>query len=381
MKQSIILSCIIIFIIVGALIGYSVYTENIQMHKNYTQAKDAFRNGRLKEAAKLLEGNPPRDIFKDFYLLKLNVELNQHELSQAERTGLTILDKYPQDAYINYLMSLIYYNLGDNENTEKYLKAAVQFSPENIDYKYALATYYSNIYRHDEALKLYKELLNTFPDYQMIWLSVVAIYENKNDINSAINYCLKAMEKFNKSPYFAYKLADLYAKLGNKDLAARYFAKTVELDVNGVTVAKTRYFEITGKPYHAAAQFKTEKIPYVAKNGLININASFNGVNGRFIIDTGASDSAIYVNFLKKNNLKLTTNLFGIAQSANGQTSVLPIVNGTFKLGNSEFKNVKTFVMPNENMPFDGIIGNNLIQNTDYFVDRQNNTIIIKSAQ
>ena len=85
-KQSIIISCILVLGVIGAFVGYSMYQENIQMHKNYIAAQDAFRNANLQEAEKLLEGNPPRDIAKDFYILKYNVQMNSNELYQAEQT-------------------------------------------------------------------------------------------------------------------------------------------------------------------------------------------------------------------------------------------------------------------------------------------------------
>ena len=67
-KQSIIVSCILIFGIIGILSGYSIYQNNVKMHKNYIAAQDAFNNSNLEQAEKLLEGKPPRDIAKDFYI-------------------------------------------------------------------------------------------------------------------------------------------------------------------------------------------------------------------------------------------------------------------------------------------------------------------------
>lgn len=380
-RESVIISCLVIFLVIGGFIGYGIYQDNIKMHQNYIQAKDAFRNGKFKEAEKLLEGNPPRDILKEFYLLKFKVLLNQNKLSEAEQTGLKLSEKYPDDAFINYLLSLIYYNTGDSEKTESYLKSAVKNSPETPDYKYALANFYNNSGDYERSIKLYEELAAELPDYEVIQMTLILAYKDIGDINKAFECAQKAFQIFNKSPYFAYVLADLYNQFGQKDFAAEYFAKAAELDVTGSTSAKTRYFEITGKPYLAAAQFKTEKIPYSGKDGLIIINASFNGIKGRFLVDTGAVTSVVYGNFIKNSNIKLKTNIFGLAQSANGETTVVPVVSGFFKLGNSEFKNVRTFVMLNDNMPFDGIIGNNIIQNTDYFVDRQRRTITIKSVQ
>lgn len=379
-KQSIIISCILVLGVIGAFFGYSMYQENIQMHKNYIAAQDAFRNANLQEAEKLLEGNPPRDIAKDFYILKYNVQMNTNELYQAEQTCMKLLKLNPQDAFSNYLLSLVYYNLGDRDNTELYLKNAVKYSPDNVDYKISLANFYANIGKDDEAISLFLELKDLIPGYEIAWATIASIYENKGDYNNALKYRKEAAEKFSNNSYDLYMLASLYQKIGQKDLAAEYYAKTAKLDINGATDAKSKYFEITGKPYHSSSQFKSESIPFKNLNGLMLVNVSVNGFPAKFIIDTGATSSVVYRNFIKSRHIPVKTNIFGISQSANGTKTVTPIANLNIKLGSSEFKDLKTFIMPTENKAFDGIIGNDILEKTDYYVDRQRQVITIKSV-
>ena len=379
-KQSIIISCILIIGVIGAFLGYSMHQENIQMHKNYIAAQDAFRNANLKEAEKLLEGNPPRDIAKDFYILKYNVQMNSNELYQAEQTCVKLLKLNPQDAFSNYLLSLVYYNLGDRDNTELYLKNAVKYSPDNVDYKISLANFYANIGKDDEAINLFLELKDLIPGYEIAWAAIASIYENKGDYNNALKYRKEAAEKFSNNSYDLYMLASLYQKIGQKDLAAEYYAKTAKLDINGATDAKSKYFEITGRPYHSSSQFKSESIPFKNLNGLMLVNVLVNGYPAKFIIDTGATSSLVYGNFIKSRPIPVKTNIFGVSQSANGSKTVTPIANLNIKLGSSEFRDLKTFIMPTENKAFDGIIGNDILEKTDYYVDRQRQVITIRSV-
>lgn len=379
-KQSIIISCILVLGVIGAFVGYSMYQENIQMHKNYIAAQDAFRNANLQEAEKLLEGDPPRDIARDFYILKYNVQMNSNELYQAEQTCVKLLKLNPQDAFSNYLLSLVYYNLGDRDNTELYLKNAVKYSPDNVDYKISLANFYANIGKDDEAINLFLELKDLIPGYEIAWATIASIYENKGDYNNALKYRKEAAEKFSNNSYDLYMLASLYQKIGKKDLAVEYYAKTAKLDINGATDAKSKYFEITGKPYHSSSQFKSESIPFKNLNGLMLVNVSVNGFPAKFIIDTGATSSVVYGNFIKKSHIPIKTNIFGISQSANGTKTVTPIANLNIKLGSSEFKDLKTFIMPTDNKAFDGIIGNDILEKTDYYVDRQRQVITIRSV-
>lgn len=380
-KQSLIISCVIVLGIAGMFSGYSVYQNNIKMHENYIEAQDAFRNSNLKQADKLLEGKPPRDIEKEFYLLKYNVEMNLNKLYQAEQTALQLLKINPKDAFYNYLLGLVYFNLDEREKTELYLKNAVEFSPENVDYKIYLANCYGNYGKDDEAIKLYKELKDLIPGYEIAYASIATIYENKNDLENALKYRKEAAEKFSDNAYDLYMLAKLYEKTGKKDEAAEYYAKTAKLDVNENTDARTKYFALTGKPYHSAPQFKSETIPFKNVNGLMIVNVKVNGVPASFLIDTGATSSLVYANFIKNKQIPVKTNVFGITTSANGTKSVVPIANLNLKLGSMEFNNLPTHIMPAENKLFDGIIGNDILEKTDYYADRQQGVIVIKSIK
>lgn len=379
-KQSLIVSCILILGIVGVLLGYSTYQENIKIHKNFIAAQDAFRNANLVQAEKLLEGNPPRDIARDFYILKYNVQINSNKLYQAEETCFKLLKLNPEDAFSNYLLSLIYYNTGDREKTELYLQNAVKFAPDNVDYKISLANFYTGIGKDDEAIKLFEELKDLIPGYEIAYASIASIYENRGELDNALKYRKEAAEKFSNNAYDLYMLAALYNKLGQRALAAEYYAKTAKLDIHGNTDAKSKYFEITGKPYHSAPQFKNESIPYQNLNGLMIVNGSINGIPAKFLIDTGASTSVVYANFIKNKRIPVKTNIFGISQSANGTKTVTPVVNLDIKLGSQEFKEVKTFVMPVENKAFDGIIGSDILEKLDYYADRQRQVITIRSV-
>lgn len=379
-KQSLILSSIIILGIVGIFTGYLVYQNNVKIHRDFVAAQDAFRNADLQQAERLLQDEPPRDIARDFYILKYNVQINSNKIYQAEETCFKLLKLNQKDAFSNYLLSLIYYNLGDSDKTELYLKNAVKYSPDNVDYKIALANFYANTGKDDEAINLFLELKELIPGYEVAWATIATIYENKGDYDNALKFRKEAAEKFSDNSYDLYMLAALYNKMGKKDLAAEYYAKTAKLDTQGNTDAKSKYFEITGKPYHSAPQFKNESIPYQNVNGLMLVNVSVNGIPARFLIDTGASTSVVYANFLKNKHIPVKTNIFGISQSANGTKTVTPVVNLDIKLGSQEFKEVKTFVMPVENKAFDGIIGSDILEKLDYYADRQRQVITIRSV-
>ena len=185
-KQSLILSSIIILGIVGIFTGYLVYQNNVKIHRDFVAAQDAFRNADLQQAERLLQDEPPRDIARDFYILKYNVQINSNKIYQAEETCFKLLKLNQKDAFSNYLLSLIYYNLGDSDKTELYLKNAVKYSPDNVDYKIALANFYANTGKDDEAINLFLELKELIPGYEVAWATIATIYENKGDYDNAL---------------------------------------------------------------------------------------------------------------------------------------------------------------------------------------------------
>lgn len=379
MKNSLIISCVIIFGIIGILSGYSIYQNNVKMHKNFIAAQDAFRNSQLNQAEKLLEGNPPHDIEKDFYLLKYNVQMNLNKLAQAEETCLKLLKLAPKDDFINYLTGLVYSNLGDREKAELYFKNAIKYSPGNVNYKMKLANLYANIGKDDEAIKLFEELKTLMPDYEVAYASLAGIYEAKGDMDKALKYRKEAAEKFSDNSYDLYMLADLYDRLGKKELAAEYFAKTADVDIYGYTNARSKYFEITGKPYHSKPYFQSETIPFESEKGLMFVKAAVNGVQGKFLIDTGATNSILYLSFVKKKKIPVKTSLFGVYRTADGSNSVAPVAIMNFKLGKFKYTDIMTFVVPADNKTFDGIIGNDILEKIDFYADRERDVLTMRS--
>ncbi len=379
LKKSLILSCLIMLSLAIIIAIYGIYTDNIKAQKNFVKAQDEFRNSNLEKAESLLNATPPRNIEKDYYLLKYNVQMNRNELYQAEKTCLILLKKYPKDDFINYLTSLVYYNMDDADNTEKYLKTAIELSPKNIDYKISLANLYGGIGKDQQAINIFNEVKDLNPEYEIAWASIATIYENNFEYTKALTYRKEAAKRFYNNSYDLYMLAELYNKLGDKKQAAQYYAQTIKYDFTDSTDAKSKYFDITGKPYTTAHKFKNDKIPYKNHNGLIIVNASINGKQGKFLIDTGASKSCIYSDFVKRNHLTLKSDILGIVQSANNQKNIVPVTNVAIGLGNQNFTNIQIYILPKSNEIFDGIIGNDVLSSLDFYIDKTQNIIIIKN--
>jgi len=381
MKQSIILSCLVFLVITGVLFGFYVINNNKKFKTNYTAAQDAYRNGNLVKAEELLEGNPPKSIAKDFYNLKYNIQVNQNKIPASIETAKKLLKLQPKDALSNYLLGVAYNNNGDKDNTEKYIKLAIKYAPDNVDYKMYLANFYNNLQRYEEALELYNAVIKKDDSYEVAWAGAANIYENIENYESALKYRKEAVKRFSDNTNDLYKLAELYNKLDKKELAAKYYAKTAKYDINNATDAKTKYFELTGQQYQADVDVESNNIPFETRKGLMVVRAWVNGCAGDFMIDTGASSTVIYSKFAKSNGITPNKSIRGIIQVADGTKTVVPVAEVSLKFGNSVFNKTRAFIVNDDKFFVDGIIGNDTLSKTDFYIDKENNQIVIKSIK
>ena len=380
-KRSVIIACAVSLIIVSVLSGFYIINNNKKIKANYAAAQEAFRNGDLQKAEALLEGNPPRNIAKDFYNLKYNVQINQNKVSASIETALKLVKIQPKDAFSNYLAGLAYNNDGDKVNTEKYLLKAIKYEPGNVDYKMFLANLYDKSERYEDALALYKAVIKQDASYEVAWAGAANIYENIEDYENALKYRKEAAAKFSDNVHDLYKLAELYNKLGKTDLAVKYYAQTARIDINDSTDAKSKYQEITGKPYQISEDVESTGIPFEMRKGLMVVKAWANGYSGDFMIDTGANSTVIYSKFAKANGIAPSKNIRGIIQVADGSKTVVPVAEVSLKLGRSVFNKTRAFIVNDDKFFVDGIIGNDTLSKTDFYIDKENNKIIIKSVK
>ena len=117
------------------------------------------------------------------------------------------------------------------------------------------------------------------------------------------------------------------------------------------------------------------------------LEANINGINGKFILDTGASNSCICVSLENKFNIISNEN-FEKASSATSEMSNTKISkNNTIKIGKLEYKiNLISFDMDHINQELkeqnidsiDGIIGSDILKNSKAILDYESNKLYLK---
>lgn len=118
------------------------------------------------------------------------------------------------------------------------------------------------------------------------------------------------------------------------------------------------------------------------------IKAKINNVSGRFILDTGASNTCIGIDKIK--NFKLTSEDSEIKAAGAGATEMntLISVKNTIKIGNWKYKKLKIVLFDlvhvnqaliNHNaLPVDGIIGADILKKTKAIIDYNGKCVYFK---
>ena len=84
---------------------------------------------------------------------------------------------------------------------------------------------------------------------------------------------------------------------------------------------------------------------------------------------------------LISNGITPNKNIRGIIQVADGTKTVVPVAEVSLKLGNSVFNKTRAFIVNDDKFFVDGIIGNDTLSKTDFYIDKENNKIVIKSIK
>ena len=258
----------------------------------------------------------------------------------------------PTSAVTMYEMANIYYNVKDMVKAQGLLERAVTINTENIWYKLLLAEVYQMNQLTDNAIQIYEQLVNKYPDNDEYLYGLAQLYqknkkydkaletynklEEKIGINEVITLekekiyldmkknksALSELEKLIKkypaeSRYYGF-IADYYLYLKDYDNALKYYNKVLEINPeNGIayfsisnldiikkdTIGFKKNFEkgllSKGTPY----EVKLQKIlPLIVnrQNGFIkdnDIEDFFNILNENYPFQSNGF--IYYANFLK----------------------------------------------------------------------------------
>ena len=187
-----------------------------------------------------------------------------NELKKAETVYLNILEVFPEDSAVHFLLGDLYHAQGAYKRAvEHYLKVVHNVQNDDRDLAYAmLGICYMNLAEtveetghteyEEKAINCYKEAIKINPsmadDKLLFDLGLAYVYTQQWD--SAIDAFEKAVEQNNTLAQAYSYLGSLYREKGERDQAVKYFLAAIENDRDN-----PHYYYSLGQTYGSLEQY------------------------------------------------------------------------------------------------------------------------------
>ncbi len=216
----------------------TLYDETLDEKYEILYAVNLAKLGKVEEATNILKKYVDRDVdnalayfeLGKLYLIRGRIEEALEVLEKAR-------EKEPDNIYILFELGKVY-------RTFNYFEKAVEVFEaikEKVDAKLLpdvlkhLGQLYVLLGRKEEAFLIYEQLQQLLPNDPVINFEIGKIYEQEGQLDLALQYYQKAVEKQEK-PEWLFALGRVYKKQGQLDKALIYLDKVVKIDENFLDV-------------------------------------------------------------------------------------------------------------------------------------------------
>jgi tetratricopeptide (TPR) repeat protein len=193
---------------------------------------------RLDDSLQVLEQG--RDRLPDSIVILSRLSLFYMKKARAEdalRASQVVLRIDPKYFDALYMSGVALVNMGRWDEARENFEKALAIEPENkplrIQYAYCLFA----LNRGEDALKVYQQLKEEFPEDPVIYMEMGILYDSMGDLEKARENLSKAVE-LNPSPNTYYNYAVVLEKSGQLRKAVRYLKLYLETTREGETQRK-----------------------------------------------------------------------------------------------------------------------------------------------
>lgn len=160
---------------------------------------------------------------------ELSILLAKDGFNEEALSNLKYLIKYfPEDAEIYYNIGILHEKLKEFENAEQAYKSAIDISPQE-DFYYNLGEVLVSLEKWDEAIDVFKKVLQTDSNDGNCYFNLGLCYLNKEETNLAIDSFQQAIN-LNPQDIFAYfYLGSIYENNGLTNFAVENYKKVLEI--------------------------------------------------------------------------------------------------------------------------------------------------------
>lgn len=326
-----------------------------------------------------------------YYYEKFQLLIVQELYYQAEQSITEAVELEPNNANYWYELGKYYAKSGGTLALKalETFKKSVDLEPNNSDFAMAYASALMDNHQEARAITVLERVLKQDPYYYLVYNQLSVLYDKTEQSKKSLAIREASVKQFPDSAYYWYWLANAYERYHNKPKAVASYQKCMVLDPERGANAAYRVAALTGqkvKEYYR--ELVEDTIPAV-KDGNAHwlVSASVEGENGRFLLDTGASDSVLFKHFMMAHHLttdeetgKATAPVMQY-QTAKGVISA-PVYYADMKIGRFSLTKTRVAVLPSpqkEDNRLDGIIGMDALKNFNVRIDNLKNRLILST--
>jgi tetratricopeptide (TPR) repeat protein len=257
-----------------------------------------------------------------------------------------------------------------------YMKRVVHLEPRNSDYKLYLANILYSSGENDQSIRVLKQIIKEDQKNYDGWDYLANLYFNEGLFSQSYNLRLQASKLFPDNPNQLFKYAVVAHKIGKTKEAIVFLKKSIYLRPSEGKQSAELLVELAGgsiQDYLKEPQIYT--VAFTRNAGTMSITALFEGVAGRFLVDTGASHSVVYTHFLDKNSFSINRVTTVMQYQTAGGLIQAPILYGRFDINNMALPDIRTAVINSTDTSIDGIIGQNILSRYKISIDNDKNII------
>jgi len=352
------------------------------------QANDYLRAGNWQAGLKLVDELLALVDSPELQETKVNLLAKAGRRHEAYELALLLLQKQPDEAHLHFLAGLLAESVKGPNVALIHFADASHLAPGNKSYQVAWAKACLEAGMRAAAVATFTQLLADDPQCVPCWLDFASAFYTSGQSTEAINLLQQAIKRFpdNSSYYFAVaKILDHVATEASDAeklrTAASYYRRSLELQPKRNSVAAKRYYEITQTRVPPQLEaIRTDEVPLTRQGATLFVEASINGVPGRFILDTGASVTSIAASSLSRFKLVPTSQTARV-RTANG------IVHATFayadiNLGPHTIRQALVGVLPESfGSDCDGLFGLDSLHRFNAQLDMARGCLVVQDEQ
>ena len=265
---------------------------------------------------------------------------------------------------------------------------AIRQSPENKVYQLAWATACFKANLRDSAIAGFNKLITDDPKCAECWSAYAQAYYSSGDRNQAVKIFAQAVNRVPENPTYQFGLARVLDRYGTETgdqqklfEAAEHYRKSLELNPRKDSLAAARYYEITRTRVPPELEnIAVDEVELEGRGGAMFIRVLVNGVVARFVLDTGASFTAIQQSALERFRIQPTSQKVPM-QTANGIIRS-PVAYADLQISRHTLPHSVIIVIPdNLGNNVDGLFGLDSLRRINGHIDPRSSRLVIQSDQ